>query len=151
MFVMLFTGLSGSGKSTLANAVAEELKKRGILVDVIDGDETRKLIGGIMKYSREDRGRMGSINRAIGHYLVRNGINVIYALVCPYEKLSFFRGLLLIFTCILSRSICSTFLKSVPLGKFCLRSLLAFSTTPFCPEQNGSAKYTVAPIRLESH
>lgn len=87
MFVMLFTGLSGSGKSTLANAVAEELKKRGILVDVIDGDETRKLIGGIMKYSREDRGRMGSINRAIGHYLVRNGINVIYALVCPYEEI----------------------------------------------------------------
>ena len=31
--------------------------------------------------------RMGNINRAIGHYLVRNRINVIYALVCPYEEI----------------------------------------------------------------
>ena len=87
MFVILFTGLSGSGKSTLANAVAEELKKKGILIDIIDGDESRQLIGNIMKYSREERMKMGSINCAIGHYLVRNGINVIYSLVCPYEEI----------------------------------------------------------------
>ncbi len=87
MFVMLFTGLSGSGKTTLANAVAKELKKGDIPVDVIDGDESRQLIGNIMKYNREERVKMGNINRAIGHYLVRNGINVIYALVCPYEEI----------------------------------------------------------------
>lgn len=87
MFVMLFTGISGSGKSTLANAVAEELKKKEIPVDIIDGDDSRQLIGNIMGHSREERIKMGSINRAIGHYLVRNEINVIYALVCPYEEI----------------------------------------------------------------
>lgn len=87
MFVMLFTGISGSGKSTLANAVAEELRKKEILVDVIDGDESRRLVGDIIGHSKEERMRMGNINRAIGHYLVRNRINVIYALVCPYEEI----------------------------------------------------------------
>lgn len=84
---MLMTGISGSGKTTLANAVAEKLRSTGINVQIIDGDETRELIGGLFGHSREERMKMSRVNMAIGHYLVNNGISVIYALVSPYEKM----------------------------------------------------------------
>lgn len=86
-FVLLLTGLSGSGKSTLAKTVADELRKSGIPAEIIDGDESRGLIGNILGHDKESRMKMGKINCAIGHYLVRNKINVIYALVCPYEEI----------------------------------------------------------------
>ena len=40
-FTLWFTGLSGAGKSTLANLVAEELRRRGRGVEILDGDEVR--------------------------------------------------------------------------------------------------------------
>lgn len=86
-FVMLFTGISGSGKSTLANAVAKELRQSGVRVSVIDGDDSRKLVGNIFGHSREERMKMGSVNRMAGYYLAGSGVNVIYALVCPYEEI----------------------------------------------------------------
>lgn len=87
-FVMLLTGISGSGKTTLANAVAQEIEKLtwgG--VQVVDGDETRKLVGGIFGHDREGREKIGYVNRMLGYYLVKNNISVIYALVCPYESM----------------------------------------------------------------
>jgi hypothetical protein len=41
-FVLWFTGLSGSGKSTLAALVSAELRRRGVHVETLDGDEIRK-------------------------------------------------------------------------------------------------------------
>ena len=67
------------------------------------------------------------------------------------EKFSFSRGLRLILACTTSNCLCSILRKSVPFGKYWRKSLLAFSTAPFCPEQKGSAKYTVAPMCLASH
>lgn len=86
-FVMLFTGISGSGKSTLANAVADELKRKEIPVSIIDGDDSRRLVGNIFGHSREERAKMGNVNRMAGYYLTESGINVLYALVCPYEEI----------------------------------------------------------------
>lgn len=86
-FVMLMTGISGSGKSTLANAVSQELRKRGISVEVVDGDDTRERIGHIFGHDRKDRIKMSYVNQLLGQYLLRNGINVIFALVCPYEEM----------------------------------------------------------------
>ena len=40
--VIWFTGLSGSGKSTVADWVAEELKRRGLPVERLDGDTVRR-------------------------------------------------------------------------------------------------------------
>src|SRR6266851_1958647 len=40
-FTLWFTGLSGAGKSTLAGLAAEELRRRGYRVEVLDGDEVR--------------------------------------------------------------------------------------------------------------
>jgi len=39
--VLWFTGLSGSGKSTIAIRVYEELVRRGVEVEYIDGDALR--------------------------------------------------------------------------------------------------------------
>lgn len=39
--VLWLTGLSGSGKTTIANRLAEELKKKGRKVAIIDGDDVR--------------------------------------------------------------------------------------------------------------
>lgn len=86
-FVILFTGISGSGKTTLANAVAKELRQSGVRVSVIDGDDSRKLVGNIFGHSREERVKMGSVNRMAGYYLIDSGINVLYALVCPHEEI----------------------------------------------------------------
>lgn len=86
-FVMLFTGISGSGKSMLANAVADALRKNGTAVSIIDGDDSRRLVGNIFGHSKEERIKMGSVNRMAGHYLIDSGISVLYALVCPYEEI----------------------------------------------------------------
>ncbi len=37
-FVVWFTGLSGAGKSTLTGLLAPELRRRGLSVEVLDGD-----------------------------------------------------------------------------------------------------------------
>ena len=87
VFVVLLEGLSGSGKTTLANAVLEELNSRGIKTQLVDGDETRKGLGEIFGTSKEERSKMGNVNRLIGNYLIMNDINVIYALVCPFESI----------------------------------------------------------------
>jgi adenylylsulfate kinase-like enzyme len=54
-FTLWFTGLSGAGKSTLATLVAEELKKRGRRVEILDGDEVRTNLSKGLGFSKEDR------------------------------------------------------------------------------------------------
>ena len=49
------TGLSGAGKSTVARLVAAELRARGEPVEVLDGDDVRRLLCADLGFSREDR------------------------------------------------------------------------------------------------
>jgi adenylyl-sulfate kinase len=73
-FSLWFTGMSGSGKSTLANLVADELRKRGHLVEVLDGDEIRTHLSKGLGFSKEDR---DTNIRRIGYVaklLSRNGV-----------------------------------------------------------------------------
>ncbi len=53
--VIWFTGLSGSGKTTIAIALEQELNKRGILTQVLDGDNIRAGINNNLGFSEEDR------------------------------------------------------------------------------------------------
>ena len=86
-FTLWFTGLSGAGKSTLAAAVSAELRRRGIAVEVLDGDEVRQNLSKGLGFSREDR----DINiRRIGYVaklLARNGVAVITAAISPYRAI----------------------------------------------------------------
>jgi len=87
LFAICMTGISGSGKTTIANAVSNCLKKRGVSVEVLDGDETRSIVGDIFGHSKEERLKMSRINQAIGFYLLRNKVSIILAAVAPYEAI----------------------------------------------------------------
>jgi len=50
-----FTGLSGSGKTTIARHVEVELAKRGVLTQVLDGDNIRTGINNNLGFGEEDR------------------------------------------------------------------------------------------------
>jgi adenylylsulfate kinase len=84
MLIQLF-GLSGAGKTTLAKAVKSELISKNFKVEIIDGDEYRKVICRDLSFSKDDR--MENIRRLgfIGNILARNGVIAILSAISPYE------------------------------------------------------------------
>ena len=82
-----FTGLSGAGKSTLANHLAKELRGRGLLVEILDGDEVRTNLSKGLGFSKEDRDtnikRIGYVCKL----LTRNGVMAISAAISPYKEI----------------------------------------------------------------
>ena len=54
-FTLWLTGLSGSGKTTVGHLVAAELERRGLAVDVLDGDVVRTHLSQGLGFSKEDR------------------------------------------------------------------------------------------------
>jgi len=84
-FTLWLTGLSGAGKSTIATAVGHELRRRGVRVEVLDGDEVRQNLSKGLGFTREDR---DTNIRRIGYVaklLSRNGVAVITAAISPYR------------------------------------------------------------------
>ena len=82
-----FTGLSGAGKSTLSNLIAEELRRRGLKVEILDGDEVRTNLSKGLGFSKEDRDtnikRIGYVCKL----LTRNGVVAISAAISPYKEI----------------------------------------------------------------
>lgn len=86
-FTLWLTGLSGAGKSTLAARVRDALRRDGIPLEVLDGDEVRQNLCKGLGFSREDR---DTNIRRIGYVaklLTRNGVGVITAAISPYRSL----------------------------------------------------------------
>jgi adenylyl-sulfate kinase len=85
-FVVWFTGLSGAGKSTLASAVANELERRGLLVDKLDGDVVRTHLSAGLGFSKEDRDT--NIHRIgwVASRIARAGGAVVVSAISPYEE-----------------------------------------------------------------
>ncbi len=86
-FTLWFTGLSGAGKSTLAQAVAEQLRARGMKVEVLDGDVIRTNLSKGLGFSKEDR---DTNIRRIGwvcEVLSRNNVVAIAAAISPYKSI----------------------------------------------------------------
>ncbi len=85
-FTLWFTGLSGAGKTTLANAVYNELKhRRGLKVELLDGDVIRQNLSKGLGFSKEDR---DTNIRRIGfvcHLLTRNDVIAIASAISPYR------------------------------------------------------------------
>ncbi len=50
-----FTGLSGSGNTTIAIALEKELSEKGLLTQIIDGDNVRTGINNNLGFSDADR------------------------------------------------------------------------------------------------
>ena len=80
-------GLSASGKTTLARLLAQELDRRGIQVEVLDGDQVRSNLSQDLGFTRSDREtnlrRIGLVTRL----LVRHGAVVVVAAICPYKNI----------------------------------------------------------------
>lgn len=81
------TGLPSSGKSTIAHGCEPELRRRGLRVEVLDGDAVRPHLAAARGYSRDDR----AINiRRIGwvaELLARNGVLVLVSSIAPFRDI----------------------------------------------------------------
>jgi adenylylsulfate kinase len=86
-FTVWFTGLSCSGKTTVSKKVAEELLKRGLKVEVLDGDVVRTNLSKGLGFSKEDRDtnikRIGFVCKLLS----RNGVVAIGAAISPYRDI----------------------------------------------------------------
>ena len=82
-----FTGLSGSGKSTIAIALERELQKRGLLCQILDGDNIRSGINNNLGFTAEDRKENIRRIAEVGKLFVHTGIITIAAFISPNEEL----------------------------------------------------------------
>ena len=86
-FTIWFTGLSGAGKTTISGFVEKELRRRGVKVEVLDGDVIRTHLSRGLGFSKEDR---DTNIRRIGwvcEILSRNGVCAIAAAISPYREI----------------------------------------------------------------
>lgn len=85
--ILQFCGLSGAGKSTLAEKAKSLLAAKGIKVEIIDGDEYRKIICKDLGFSKEDR--QENIRRLafIANKFSEQGIVAIICAINPYEDI----------------------------------------------------------------
>jgi len=86
-FTLWFTGLACSGKSILADAVADDLKARGMKVERLDGDIVRKSLTRDLGFSDDDR-RM-NIERItfVAKLLTRNKVAVLASFISPFNDI----------------------------------------------------------------
>ncbi len=87
-FTIWFTGLSGAGKSTLSEHLYQELHdRRGLAVEVWDGDVVRTHLSKGLGFSKEDRDtnirRIGFVCSKLTKYGVIN----IAAAISPYRAI----------------------------------------------------------------
>jgi sulfate adenylyltransferase len=83
-FTLWLTGLSGSGKTTVGHLVAAELDRRGLVVDVLDGDVVRTHLSHGLGFSKEDRDTNIARIGWVASRLSRAGAAVVVAAISPY-------------------------------------------------------------------
>ena len=86
-FCIWLMGLSASGKTTLARLLAQELDRRGFQVEVLDGDQIRSNLSRDLGYTRRDRETNLRRITLMARLLVRHGVVVVVAAICPYENM----------------------------------------------------------------
>jgi adenylylsulfate kinase len=84
-FVVWLTGPPCSGKTTLAQELKAELPRRGLIAEILDGDEFRATFSTDLGFTRTDRDanvrRIGYVARLLS----RNGVVALVAAVSPYR------------------------------------------------------------------
>ena len=82
--MLWFTGLSGSGKSTIAERVYQDLIRRGVATEYIDGDALREVFPntGFTRAEREEHLRRTGY---MASRLAAHGVTVIASFVSPYR------------------------------------------------------------------
>ena len=84
--VLWFTGISGSGKTTITVALEEELKRRGLKVERLDGDVVRKGLTADLGFSKADRDKNIQRVTFVAKLLSRNDVVVLTAFISPYRE-----------------------------------------------------------------
>lgn len=85
-FTVWLTGKPCSGKTTLANLTTEALIKRGLAVELFDGELLRKELWPELGFSKGDRGVSAKRLAYFCHLFNRNCVNCIVASVSPYKE-----------------------------------------------------------------
>jgi len=86
-FTLWFTGLVCSGKSVLADTLADDLKKKGMKVERLDGDIVRKSLTRDLGFSDEDRRRNIERVTFVAKLLTRNGVAVLASFISPFNDI----------------------------------------------------------------
>ncbi len=84
-FVLWMTGLSGAGKTTIALILVDELKRRGLKVERLDGDVVRQSLTRDLGFSKEDRDKNIERVSFVAKLLSRNGVACICSFISPYQ------------------------------------------------------------------
>lgn len=84
-FVVWMTGLSGSGKTTIALLLVEELKRRGLKVERLDGDVVRQSLTRDLGFTKEDRDKNIERVSFVAKLLSRNGVACVCSFISPYQ------------------------------------------------------------------
>ena len=80
------TGMSGAGKTTLANKIGKKLARRGLQVEIIDGDEYREELCEDLGFSEQDRKENIKRLAFVGKVLSRNNVVTIMSAINPYDS-----------------------------------------------------------------
>ena len=81
------TGLSGSGKTTIAIALEKELHAKGLLTQVLDGDNIRSGINSNLGFSETDRTENIRRIAEVTKLFVNSGVITICCFVSPTEAI----------------------------------------------------------------
>lgn len=84
-FVLWMTGLSGAGKTTIALILVEELKRRGLKVERLDGDVVRESLTRDLGFTKEDRDKNIERVMFVAKLLSRNGVACVCSFISPYQ------------------------------------------------------------------
>lgn len=79
-------GRSGSGKSTLANAYERGLHGRGLLTQILDGDNIRSGLNANLGFSDEDRTENIRRIAEVGKLFAGLGVVTLASFICPLRS-----------------------------------------------------------------
>jgi adenylylsulfate kinase len=81
-----FTGLSGAGKTTVALEVEKRLRKKGLKVEILDGDAVRNNLSPELGFSPKERSENIRRISYIAQLLTRNDVITLCPVISPYQK-----------------------------------------------------------------
>ncbi len=84
-FVLWMTGLSGAGKTTIALILMDELAKRGVRAERLDGDVVRESLTRDLGFTAEDRAKNIERVTFVAKLLSRNGVGCVCSFISPYQ------------------------------------------------------------------
>ena len=84
--VIWLTGIPGSGKTTLAIELKKFYEKKGLSLEILDGDEVRKTLSKDLGFSPEDRKEHNRRVIFVAQILAKNGVTTVVPLISPYRE-----------------------------------------------------------------